>query len=264
MGLGVNDLNQDGYLDYCMSDVGPKLVCLLSTPEGPYYEAGQALGLTPNLALHPDAPAIDPNGEPLGSLWSSWGVAMVDLDNDRNLDVATVAGPPPDGGSVALSDLLGTFQADWIWMGTSEGTFEAIPPTETTFNSTNSHYGLLSADLDNDGFRELIVGTPFSGSPKIFDNPCREGNWLEVLLVGPGKNRGAYGSQVLVERDDQHDLQEVHSLLGVGQSPSTLHFGLGDLTEVPRLTVRWSDGTKTVIEAFEPNRKVTIFHPDSL
>lgn len=263
MGLGINDLNQDGLLDYCMSDVSDTLTCLLSLEGGGYYDAGRVLGFTPDLTRHPELPADWADRQFPGpqTLWVSWGIALVDLDNDRWLDMAVVAGPPPDGGSVALSNIH-DWQPDWLWMGSPAGGFEPMDPNTHAFRSTDSHYGLVHADLDGDGHRELIVG-PFEGRPKIYDNPCGPNHWLEIELVGPDRNRGAYGTQVAVDRGNWVDLQQVDALVAVGQGPGTLHFGLGDRDTVPRVAVRWLDGRRTVLEDVAVDRKLTIWHPDA-
>jgi hypothetical protein len=158
MGLGSGDLNGDGRLDYCMSDVNGQLPCLLSDGEagGGYYEGGAALGLVAELR---DMPSQGNSGF---SPWSTWSVEMVDLDNDGRRDVATVAGPPPDRGNVANSDLP-QFQPDAIWQGVDGGVFEERT-YELGFDDGLQHYGMASSDLDGDGYRELIVGT-FSGRP---------------------------------------------------------------------------------------------------
>lgn len=263
MGLGINDLNQDGFLDYCMSDVADSLTCLLTLDDTGYYDAGRAIGFTPDVTLHPELPEDWASRRVPGpeTLWVSWGIAMVDLDNDRWLDLAVVAGPPPDGGTVALSNVH-DWQPDWLWMGSKAGGFESMDPSTHAFNSTESHYGLVHADLDADGHRELIVG-PFEGRPKIYDNPCGANSWLEIHLVGPDQNRGAYGTQVALDRGNWVDLQQVDALVAVGQGPGTLHFGLGDRTTIPRISVRWLDGKRTVLEDVDVNRQLTIWHPDA-
>ena len=263
MGLGINDFNQDGYLDYCMSDVAPSLTCLMSLDDEGYYDAAVAYGFTPDITSHPSLPEDwwdrQPNsGE---TLWVSWGIALVDIDNDRWLDMAVAAGPPPDGGSVSLSNVH-DWQPDWLWMGARPGAFVAQDPSTHAFSSTDSHYGLVHADLDGDGYRELIVG-PYEGRPKIYDNPCGANNWLEVDIVGPADNKGAYGTQVWLNRGNWVDRQQIESTVAVGQGPGTLHFGLGDLQTVPRLTVRWLDAEPTVLEDVAVNRKLTIWHPDA-
>lgn len=260
MGLGIQDLNGDGLLDYCMSDVATVLTCLLSTPDGPYYEAGAALGLIPTIADHPELPEdwderTDSHGD---SVWVSWGLAMVDLDNDGFVDLAASAGPPPDDGTIYLSNVH-DFQPDWIWKGTPNGFEEAA--VETGFHSLQLNYGLVTADLKGDGHRELILG-PYEGSPQIWDNPCGPGAWLEVELVGSRDNGEAFGAMVIVEVDGREHIQEMHNLHAAGQSVSRLHFGLGDADVVDQITVIWKDGMESKAVDVDTRRLVTVTHPD--
>ena len=46
---------------------------------------------------------------------------------------------------------------------------------------------------------------------------------------------------------------------GLGSSgPMEVHFGLGDVTEIDRITVYWPDGEETVIQDIGTNRQVWI------
>lgn len=261
MGLGVNDLNQDGFLDYCISDVKEVLICLLSDGPDYYYDGGASLGLIVDWEKHPRLPdhwyeETDPDAK--HTMWSGWSLVMEDLDNDGFLDVASTAGHPPDGGSIAHS-LIDPFQPNWFWRGKQQGDslgFEPLDP-EHPFFSEDPHYGMASADLDQDGFRELIVG-PAYGRPLIFTNSCGEGNWLEVDLIGKGNNKEAFGARVVVERAGFTDQQEMNNLLTLGQSPSELHFGLGSVEQIDSLTVYWPDGTTTRKEDVSANQFLQI------
>jgi hypothetical protein len=267
MGLGINDLNGDGLLDYCMSDVASQLTCLMSLESGDYYEGAVALGLVPEQEIHPQLPENwDELSKHFGmSVWVSWGLSMTDFDNDGNLDMAAAAGPPPDQGSVYYSNIH-DWQPDWIWKGTDDGTFEdaiiGSDGVETGFASLQLNYGLVTADLRGDGYREIILG-PFDGAPTIWDNPCGEGAWLEVELVGAQNNTEGYGAMVIVAYGEKEDIQEMHNLQAVGQSVSRLHYGLGDVDQVDRITVFWTDGTESVAEDIETRRLVTFTHPDA-
>ena len=261
MGLGVHDMNGDGLYDYCMTDISFDLTCLMSVPGQAYYEAGASLGLTVDLTMHPDVPDDYEQklnqGNFVGTAWASWGLAVIDLDNDANLDVVATAGPPPDYGSPYTSDLHG-FQPEWIWQGTPSGGFETRI-LETGYHSTNWNYSIVTADFDGDGYRDWVLG-PSEGRPAFRSNPCGEGNWLEVELLGIGDNAEAFGARVEFTAGGVTQVQEMHNLLAVGQSISRLHFGLGDVEE-GTLKVRFPD--RTVVEAKVPvNRLVTVSHPE--
>ena len=183
---------------------------------------------------------------------------MLDLDNDGYIDLAASAGPPPDDGTIYLSNIH-DFQPDWIWKGTPNGFEEAA--VETGFHSLALNYGLVTADLKGDGHRELILG-PFEGTPQIWDNPCGPGGWLEVELLGSRDNGEAYGALVVVEVDGQEHIQEMHNLHAAGQSVSRLHFGLGDVDVVDQITVFLKDGTESTAVDVDTRRLVTVTHPD--
>ena len=254
MGLGVGDLNGDDLFDYCMSDTSWDLTCMMSAPDGGYYTSGPDLGLTVDLEAHPDLPAdwqerLD-REDYENTVWVSWGIELVDLDGRQ--DLAVTAGPPPDNGNVYHSNLHG-FQPDALWQGVEGGFVERTQ--ELGFGLTKWNYSIASADFDGDGTRELVLGGS-EGRLAFWDNPCGEGRWLEVELVGVGENVEGYGTRVEVGGL----IEELHNVRAIGQSISRIHFGLGDLEEAP-LRVEWPDGT--VSEASVPtNRLVTVTHPD--
>lgn len=260
MGLGVNDLNQDGLLDYCTSDVSTSLSCLVSTASGGYVEAGRALGFAPDLRIHPDRPAgVSDEEIAAGRLvWSTWSLVLMDLDNDARPDMAAVAGPPPDRGSVDLSDVQ-PWHPDWIWSGNDDGTFTS-QMLETGFGSPDKHYGMVPVDLDGDGHRELIV-TGYSGRPEVWENPCGSGNWLEIRVGGAAFNQDALGAIVTVELDDRVDMQEIRGPVSMAQAPHAVHVGLGAQTEVRALHVWWPDGAEVHLDDVEANQSLRIDHP---
>ena len=265
MGLAVQDLNQDGLPDYCMSDVSFQLSCLRSVKDANgglegYVEVADALGLSADLSAHPARPPdYDEKlagGDFAGTIWVSWGLAMLDVDNDGLLDAAATAGPTPDSGTPYESHLQG-FQPDWFWQGQADGTFVSTTPSGG-WGALAWNYGLVTADFDGDGYRELVVGG-LGLPPAFWSNPCGAGRWLEVDLVGTLDNAEAYGARVEVETSEGTQLQEMHNLLAVGQSDSSLHFGLGNASEA---TLRVTFPSGEVVEAVLPtNRKVVVRHP---
>jgi len=81
MGVDAADLNGDGLLDYCMTDVGPPR-CLQSHASGMYLEPGPGLGLTPSAWV-----------ETAGTV--GWSIEFADLDADGNLDWRSPPAPSP-------------------------------------------------------------------------------------------------------------------------------------------------------------------------
>tara|TARA_Y100001968_G_scaffold278281_1_gene273537 strand:+ start:3171 stop:5018 length:1848 start_codon:yes stop_codon:yes gene_type:complete len=283
MGLAAADLNGDGLMDYCMSD--DYIYCLVSDGLGGYVESGLAMGLSPDLESHP---LYDPEnnrhnhgsdhggsedqhggrqggqggqGEGEGEQfcqWFGWSLEFVDLDHDGNLDLPVVAGstPPRDPSSPLYCDC--SFQPDAIWQGLDGGGF-VERSLELGFNEVVDHYGLVAADFDGDGARDLLA-VPDEGRPKLWMNRCSAGAWVEVELRGPEANSEGFGARVQISAGGREWLREMHNLRSVGQGPSRLHFGLGDVAELDELRVTWPDGSVTFARGVPVNRRLAILH----
>ena len=192
--------------------------------------------------------------------WVGWSLELLDFDYDGLLDIAAVAGPtPPLDPANPWRDHC-TFQPDSYWQGNAEGRFDERT-LDIGFGDTRGHYGLSAADFDGDGSQDLVV-VPFEGTPRLYMNQCGSGAWTLIELVGIGANAEAFGARVEVTAGAQTRIGEVHSLRSVGQSPSSLHFGLGNVGSIEELVVRWPDGRRTVVSDLPVNRTITVIHPD--
>ncbi len=232
MGFATGDYNEDGRLDYCASDAGP-VRCFYSWDEI-YYDAGLALGLTPSVS--------DP------AVWFGWSVEIVDLDYDGLLDAFVSAGRPS-------SDATSALQPDLLFQGTPEG-FEDISAA-TGFGSDGDDFGAAAADLDGDGYLEMVI-LPALGRPQLYANHCGAEAWLAVDLVGPPGNRAGLGARIEVDVGDRRYTQEIQGLRSLGQSPSMAWFGLGDAVHADRLAVVWPGGDRQEFLDVPARRRVTV------
>ena len=239
MGIDAADLNADGALDYCLTDIGP-IKCLLSGPSG-FVESGLALGL---------------EGPDLGSgrTWSGWSMDLADLDNDGLLDLAAVAAPPGGPQSPEYS-----LQPDAVWRGTEDGFVLASEPFG--FDPSVHRFGLVTADLDGDGWLELVTagrGHP----PRVFWNRCGDSAWLTVELRGAEANSFAYGARVEVDDGARTRVREVQALRSQGQGSGRLHFGLGEAERVD-VRIRWPDGAASELRDVPTRRRILVAHPET-
>ena len=238
MGIDTADLNEDGRLDYCITDTGPP-VCIVATDNG-YVEEGIARGLEPSIPG-------------LANATVGWSIDILDFDDDGWVDVMQAAGP--EGGS--QEDY-----ADLMWAGAPGNTFTDIT-IDTPFGDPRAHYGASSADLDGDGSLDWISvghGEP----PRVFTNRCSAGAWLRVRLDGLAANRQGFGARAEVRFGDRLLVQELQGLRGQGQRPSWFRFGLGDVETADSVTITWPDGAVSEATDVPLRRTVTVTHPDKL
>jgi hypothetical protein len=243
MGIDGADLNEDGRLDYCITDrARPR--CLLSAPDGTFYEAGQAMGVT----------ADEPANERFTT--TGWSIDFADLDNDGLLDLFQTSGA--EGEALELG--LGNY-ANLIWRGVGGTDFQDVS-VESGLGSTENHYGHAIADFDGNGWLDIVVTGPMI-QPRLFMAACGSAHWLSLDLVGPANNTEAIGARVEAQLSQRSDMREISSLRAQGQNPSLLHYGLGASDTLESLTVYWPDGSTETLRDLSANHHYTLLHPNA-
>ncbi|MBL8862102.1 MAG: CRTAC1 family protein [Planctomycetes bacterium] len=118
------------------------------------------------------------------------------------------------------------------------------------------------ADFWNRGQLDVVVANQ-GGPLLLYRNDVDEGrNWLQVELVGRGRNREAYGALVRVETPGHVQCQAILAQSGLAaQNDRRLHFGLGDAQRATRIEVRWPAGAVSVLENERANRRLRVEEP---
>lgn len=246
MGLTNGDWNDDGVLDYCISDVGPTR-CMVSQPGGGWADAGRAMGAVSDAAADPGS-------------WSHWSVDIEDLDNDGHPELVAAGGAPTGGQSS-----LGT-HPDALMRGI-EGP-DGLPgftdiSAELGFDNRADHYGSAVGDVDGDGALDVVlVSAP--DEVRLWTAGCAAGAWTEVRLVGPPGNPTGIGARVRVEAGARTWTREIMHLRAMGQGPARVHVGVGSRDAIDAVAVWWPDGTRVDIPAVASRRVITVRHPDAL
>lgn len=217
----------------------------------------------------------------------SWGAKFVDLDNDGEMEI------------IVLNGFVSAGRGDyWYYLGTMATTPGIIvadarnwPPIgnmsisgyqpSRLFVKEGDHYiniaqdagitdlydgrGLCIADFDNDGLPELFVanqGAPFL----LYKNyPAHRNHWLGLRLIGTGKsNRDAIGARVTLTVGNRRFVKWIDPGSGfASQSDRRLIFGLGSLSTVNSIEIRWPDGHIEHLSALPIDRYHTITEGES-
>jgi len=122
------------------------------------------------------------------------------------------------------------------------------------------------ADLDADGDLDLVVNN-LEDPAFIYKNLSREqnsGNYLQAKLQGSPSNPFAVGASVLIEYQGIKQYHELNPTRGIFSSVEHLiHFGLGQVAQVERLTVRWPDGKTQTLTNVPANQRLQLKWSDA-
>ncbi|MFM7101169.1 MAG: CRTAC1 family protein [Verrucomicrobiota bacterium] len=155
--------------------------------------------------------------------------AWADYDNDGWMDLVVSGGED-------------TPQTCQLWHNNGDGSFTRIT-TEGLVNETGLFHAAAWADIDNDGFMDVILAG--TGLNLLYRNNGNGNHWLKVELVGTGSNRSAIGAKVRTRASiggrEFTQLREITAGSRCQDDPRA-HFGLGDALSVEMLRIEWPSG----------------------
>ena len=249
MGVAWGDITGDGRPDLFVTNFAMDFSTLYAGLAGGLFDdVSRATGIGP-MTFRPMA----------------WGTAMVDADNDGDLDLVVAQGHiypqidahPEFEGRYAQRNLL----AENLGAGHAplfrDATADAGPGFEVEFSSR----GLAAGDFDNDGDVDLLIAN-LDAPPSLLRNDGTGGSWLTVVPVGRNGLVGPIGTVVTVRaagRTQSADIVSGDSYLST-HDPRP-HFGLGALTRVDQVIVRWPDGTETSLRDVPARQFLTVRQP---
>jgi hypothetical protein len=248
MGVAAGDIDGDGLLDIFVTH---------------YYSERHTLW-----QQGPERGWFRDRTGPAGLLRSEWhgtgfGTLLRDFDNDGWLDLAIVNGRvlrPTATPNPALGLLEHYGDRNQLFRNLGRGKFEDVSRGNPPFCRTpNVARGLAAGDLDGDGGVDLVV-TTIAGPARIYRNVAQDrGHWLLVRAYDPRLKRDAYGAEVTVRaggRQQVHVVNPGDSYLS--SSDPRIHFGLGKVSHVDAIRVRWPDGLTEVFAGGEVDRPVVL------
>jgi hypothetical protein len=191
-----------------------------------------------------------------------FGTRMVDVDNDGWSDIAIANGHIHDNQE-QVDSLTQYRQPMQLLMNRGGTRFEdRTPDAGPGFSTPAVGRGMASGDLDADGKLDLVV-TDLEGPARVlFNRTPGRGSWLRVHLRGTHCNRQAIGARVTVVAGKERWVGQVQpggSYLS--SSDPRLHFGLGGVTAIDRVEVRWPCGRTSLAKSPRMSNELELQEP---
>ena len=245
MGVAAGDFDGDGLLDFFKTHFADDLPVLYrNTGQGYFEDVSRAAGFD-------HTPFVQ------------WGTGLVDLDNDSWPDVFTVAGSVYPEVEARFSEYPHR-NPRLVYRNLGNGRFRDISKeVGEAVQSRYSSRGCAFGDFDNDGDLDVLIMN-MNDPPQLLRNehiaPNRTGgNWLKLRLVGTHSNRSAVGARVRLWIGQRVLIQELSSQSGYySHNDPRLHFGLGAVSLVDRVEIRWPKGNIQTLENVRSNQILTI------
>ena len=253
MGIALGDVDGDLRLDALMTHLGGETNTLyLADPMGLLLDSSALSGV--------GFPSVADTG---------FGVALADLDQDADLDLAVANGrvqrgagstAPPNGETPP--DAFGRLYAEpnLLMVNNGQGWFDDRCEASPGFCATTEvGRGLLTADIDADGDLDILV-TNANGPARLYRNDIPgKGNWLKLRLADPVLNRDAIGATVRVRLGDTWQTRPVvHATSYLSSADAEVHFGLGSAQAVDEIVVTWPDGARERFRGTPANQLAVI------
>jgi hypothetical protein len=247
MGLDWGDYDNDGDLDLVVGTFQSQAKPVFRNDRGLFAALD-----TDQIGMRSSVPFV------------TWGTQWLDFDNDGWLDLLFTNGHVQD--NVAEVDLLNGHaggavfrQPILLYRNTGAGRFtDARARLSGGAERPIVGRGLAAGDYDNDGRMDALA-VDSEGRPVLLHNEGRPaGNWLLVRLLNRG-GRDDYQALVTIEAGGRRLVRHCHADGSyLSSSDPRVHFGLGKVSRVDRLRVRWASGHTQTYGPLSVNRSVTL------
>lgn len=162
----------------------------------------------------------------------------------------------------ALKTLKGVYKTNYIFKNNKDLTF-SDKSVEWGLGEKSYTNGAAYADLDNDGDLDIVMNN-INSPAFIYKNNASEinkdrANFIDVQLIGNGKNISALGAKIWVYNDGTFQYAEQTLQRGFKSTVGNLvHFGFGNSKTIDSLKVVWPSGKMDVISNPPINQVIRI------
>jgi len=231
MGIDAGDFDSDGDEDLFMAHLAKESSTIfVNDGTGIFDDRSRETGLA--------APSVP---------YTSFGTAWIDYDNDGHLDILVANGEVSVIEEQARAgDRFPLRQPNQLFHNLGNGKLvEVTASAGKVFELSEVSRGAAFGDVDNDGDTDVLI-TNNSGSPRLLINQIGNRNhWIGLRLVDSAKKRDMIGTWVGVFRSKGPTLwRRVRAAASFcSTNDPRLLVGLGEATEVTKVTAKWPDGS---------------------
>jgi len=188
-----------------------------------------------------------------------FGTAMVDYDNDGDLDIGVVNGHVVNIPTLVRPGAV-LAQRKLLFANDGRGRMREIGrQAGPGFGEDKVGRTLVAGDIDNDGDLDFLVTNNGADAELLRNEPTSRGQSLVVTLVGVGSNRNAVGARLRVTAGGKTYVREVKAGSSyLGQNDLRQHVGLGSAAMAERVEVRWPNGVVESVAGVAAGQLVTI------
>ena len=243
MGANARDYDGDGVLDLVVTNLDSEMHSL-------YRGLGNRL-----LAYATPDSGIGPATFP----FVGFGVVFFDFDNDMQIDLAFANGHIMDNAPLFRAGATYA-QRNLLFRNDGQRHFADVSRNAGPgFALEKVSRGLVSGDIDNDGDLDLVVTNNGQTADLLRNKGGSGNNALLVRTIGTESNRDGVGAELRLTAGTRTQIREVKAGSSyLGQDDARPHFGLGRVTGVDRLEVRWPSGRTEILQNVQANQIITI------
>jgi hypothetical protein len=209
----------------------------------------------------------------------SWCPLAADFDNDGLRDLVVTNGFPKD---ITDHDFI-AFRREASSIASKQYTLEQIPQVKLhnyafrnkgnlQFDDVSQQWGLTATtfssgaayvDLDNDGDLDMLINN-INDEVSLYQNTLldkkpKDKHYLSVKLIGDSVNKNGFGAWVELFYNGKQQAYEQTPYRGYLSSIQiNPHFGLGEITIIDSLVVKWPDGKKQALKKITVDQTVSI------
>ena len=215
----------------------------------------------------------------------SWCPLVADFDNDGLRDLVITNGLPRDvtdldyisydhgqvgsvgNFSLALVDSLPIVRILNYAFKNTGGLQFVNSSAAWGFTHASFSNGAVYADLDNDGDLDIVINN-INENAFIYENTFHDNNQhhLTVSITGKDLNTQGIGANIHIyyggNKQQYYEHQPCRGYLSTDDARA--HFGLGDVTRIDSLLVRWPDNSQQLLINIKAGQTITVSWKDAI